>query len=385
MPVNIPTLSVAPSTIVARLAAGDLLDQAPINVRSLMFDGVPLAAAVVASGDLVMIQDLDDSLILKAVTAQSIADLVLSALGDVVGPAGATDEALARYDTATGKLIQDSLILVDDAGAMTGMTTVDGRDLAVDGSKLDGIAPLATIDQTGAAIKSLYELEVLAFTDAQFSKLSGIEPLADITDEGNVIPALDGATITTATLAPTDKVLIQDVDDSDNLKTVTAQAIADLAGAASLLTEVLSTSGTTIDFSIPAGTTRITIIFNAVSVSGTSSLLIQLGDAGGFELTGYISTSTVNNGVGGGAVDSSIIGMVISTGNPANEFSGIMTLNLVNANDTWVSSHVGRMDPNFTDHGGGSKDLSAEITDVRITTVNGTDTFDNGSINVLLG
>jgi hypothetical protein len=107
MPVNIPTLSVAPSTIVARLAAGDLLDQAPIAVRSLMFDGVPITPATIAAGDLVIIQDLDDSLTLKTVTTQSIADLI--GAGDVQGPAVATDDAITRYDGTTGKLIKDSV------------------------------------------------------------------------------------------------------------------------------------------------------------------------------------------------------------------------------------------------------------------------------------
>lgn len=66
-------------------------------------------------------------------------------------------------------------------------------------------------------------------TTAERNKLSGIEPLADVTDATNVISALDGAAITSATVAGTDKVLIQDADDSSNLKTVTAQSIADLA------------------------------------------------------------------------------------------------------------------------------------------------------------
>jgi len=42
--------------------------------------------------------------------------------GDVVGPAGATDNAIARYDTATGKLIQDSGVIIDDADAITGVS-----------------------------------------------------------------------------------------------------------------------------------------------------------------------------------------------------------------------------------------------------------------------
>lgn len=40
-------------------------------------------------------------------------------LGDVIGPASATDEAVARYDTTTGKLIQNSAVLINNDGAVT--------------------------------------------------------------------------------------------------------------------------------------------------------------------------------------------------------------------------------------------------------------------------
>ena len=55
--------------------------------------------------------------------------------------------------------------------------TVDGRDVATDGSKLDGIEAGATADQTAAEIKTAYESnsDTNAFTDAEQSKLSGIE------------------------------------------------------------------------------------------------------------------------------------------------------------------------------------------------------------------
>ena len=54
-------------------------------------------------------------------------------------------------------------------------------------------------------------------------------------NEANVTTALDGAILTPATVAADDKVLVQDTDDSGNLKTVTAQAIADLGGGGSYL------------------------------------------------------------------------------------------------------------------------------------------------------
>lgn len=74
--------------------------------------------------------------------------------------------------------------------------------------------------------------------DADGTKLDGIEASADVTDETNVVAALDGATLTAVTVAGTDKVIVQDASDSDNIKTVTAQSIADLASTG------VDTSGT---------------------------------------------------------------------------------------------------------------------------------------------
>lgn len=41
------------------------------------------------------------------------------ATGDVVGPSSATDNALARYDLTTGKILQNSLVTVSDTGVIT--------------------------------------------------------------------------------------------------------------------------------------------------------------------------------------------------------------------------------------------------------------------------
>lgn len=49
--------------------------------------------------------------------------------GDVVGPASATDNAIARYDTTTGKLIQNSVVTISDSGDMSG-----AGSLAFDGT-----------------------------------------------------------------------------------------------------------------------------------------------------------------------------------------------------------------------------------------------------------
>ena len=49
--------------------------------------------------------------------------------GDVVGPASATDNALARFDATTGKLIQNSAGILDDSGNLSGIATLTAATL----------------------------------------------------------------------------------------------------------------------------------------------------------------------------------------------------------------------------------------------------------------
>lgn len=44
--------------------------------------------------------------------------------GDVTGPASSTDNAVVRYDLTTGKIIQNSVVIISDAGAVTGVTSL---------------------------------------------------------------------------------------------------------------------------------------------------------------------------------------------------------------------------------------------------------------------
>lgn len=66
-----------------------------------------------------------------------------SVSADVVGPASSTDNAVARFDSTSGKLLQNSLVIISDTGAISGVTDitlsglVDGRDVAADGTTLD--------------------------------------------------------------------------------------------------------------------------------------------------------------------------------------------------------------------------------------------------------
>lgn len=147
-------------------------------------------------------------------------------------------------------------------------------------------------------------------------------------------------------------------------------------------TSVASTSGTSIDFTgIPSWAKRITVMFNGVSTNGTSSYLVQLGDSGGIETTGYVSTGTGGTGAAGGTV-SSTAGYIVRGLSASAITSGQMVITLLGSNQ-WCSSHVLTFDSTAMQLGAGSKTLSDTLDRIRITTVNGTDTFDAGSINIL--
>jgi hypothetical protein len=140
---------------------------------------------------------------------------------------------------------------------------------------------------------------------------------------------------------------------------------------------------TSIDFTIPAWATRITVSLNELSTNSTSRKLIQLGDAGGVETTSYVSTSNDVNQASGTSGTSSTAGFVIESAAAAEIISGHYTFTLVNAATfTWIGSGVMKKGTTHVVLSAGSKALSAALTTVRMTTVNGTDTFDAGSINV---
>ena len=105
----------------------------------------------------------------------------------VVGTGSFTGASTGNLTVTTGTLkanIEGATVTTTGNIAVGG--TVDGRDVATDGAKLDLIEASATADQTGAQIKVLYEAESSAFTDAQFTKLANIETAADVTDATNV-------------------------------------------------------------------------------------------------------------------------------------------------------------------------------------------------------
>lgn len=157
---------------------------------------------------------------------------------------------------------------------------------------------------------------------------------------------------------------------------------ADSTGVITSGTAVASTSGTSIDFtSIPSWVKRITVMFNGVSTNGTSSYLLQIG-AGSIQTTGYIGAATRTGASNATALVNSTAGIPIATFDAANVVSGTCRFENITGN-VWVASLMAAATNAITLASGGSVTLSGTLDRVRITTVNGTDTFDAGSINIL--
>jgi hypothetical protein len=144
-------------------------------------------------------------------------------------------------------------------------------------------------------------------------------------------------------------------------------------------TAVASTSGTTIDFTgIPSWVRRITVIYAAVSTSGTSAVIVQLG-AGSFEATGYLGSGA--NGANAAVAFTTGIPSVITLP-AANTFYGTTTIVTAGSN-AWVgNSTIGSSATGNPQYGAAGKTIGGTLDRIRITTVNGTDTFDAGSINI---
>lgn len=77
------------------------------------------------------------------------------ASGDVVGPGSSTDNALVRFDSTTGKLVQNSVGILDDSGNLTGIAalTTSGA-LTLNGGTANGVAYLngSKVLTTGSAL-----------------------------------------------------------------------------------------------------------------------------------------------------------------------------------------------------------------------------------------
>lgn len=145
----------------------------------------------------------------------------------------------------------------------------------------------------------------------------------------------------------------------------------------------VTASGTSVDFtSLPTGLKRITVMFSGLSTNGTSNMQLQLGTSGGIQATGYTCTWSYNGSAN--SAGTATTGFIQYNDTAADTRSGAITFSALDSSaGTWVCTGQAANSRSFTIFSSGVKTLSGTLDRVRITTVNGTDTFDAGTINIL--
>lgn len=254
--------------------------------------------------------------------------------------------------------------LLDDANATTALSTLG---LTANGKSLVTAADYA-------AMKALLDLEIGTDVQAQDATLTALAALT-LTQGG----------LLTMTGADTPAILAKGT--ARQILRMNAGATAPAWDSQITLgTPQASTSGTAIDFTgIPAGVRKITINLSSVGTNGTSPMMVQLGDAGGFESANYAG-GVIYTVAGGATAGTNLTsGFLITNVNvAANTYSGTVTLTLENSTAfTWAETgSIANDSATAFNQSAGAKSLSAELTQVRITMVNGTDAFDAGEINI---
>jgi hypothetical protein len=154
-------------------------------------------------------------------------------------------------------------------------------------------------------------------------------------------------------------------------------------------TEQATTSGTSVTFgSIPSGVSMVVMnLFGVSQASNAQTIRIQLGDGGGIETSGYLSTSAK---IADQAIESATLrhtaGFGLGTINwdSGNILHGSIIFTLQDAAAyTWMyHAMINESDDDGIYFGSGSKALSAELTQIKFGTAAGA-TLDAGAINIM--
>lgn len=233
---------------------------------------------------------------------------VSASSGDVVGPGASTDNAVARFDLATGKLLQNSVVIIGDTGNVTGVNdltvtgdlTVNGTTTTVNTTTLSVEDPLiqlangnATTDTVDIGIVGLYDtsgtqnLYAGFFRDASDNKFKAfVDSQQDLSTSTTVNTAATGYTVATV-VANVEGALTGNASTATTLQTarningvsfngsadITVTAAAGTLTGATLASNVLASSLTSV------GTLLNLTVTNTISGTTSGNVANTLYDA----------------------------------------------------------------------------------------------------------
>ena len=269
------------------------------------------------------------------------------------------------------------------------MTVSNGSTLGTTSAVASKLAVLA-IDNAGTVELAVVNEDIYGLLDERLLISTTAEGGTGTADSGTVIYS------TTARTSVPFRIIgyIQSTQATAGAWATSPSNVAGMGGAilpqqfptinsATALSYTSATNGgTTLDFvSLPSWVKRITIAFQDLSLSASAQILVRLGTGAtpSYATSGYSSTSGEVSG--SASATSRTDGFNMSTNSSSQTVSGIMTIVNITGN-AWVSSHAVKQSTSTVMLGGGDITLGAVLTAVRITSTS-SDTFDNGSVNIL--
>ncbi len=331
----------------------------------------------------------------------------------------AIDQLKKKFNTAATKWYHDA---TDE-----GVLWVKGADVAsatalpllADGARVDvtGTTTIATMNTVGVGtIKCLQFDGALTLTDSasdlvlpsgdittvagdravfheyatgdwellSYSRTTGASVLDDESPQLGGDLDLNSKNFDFPTTANISDCLDEDTMSSDSATMIATQqsikAYVDTASTGITLGTEKSTESITwsvLYSSIPSGTKRITIMPEGVSVNTTEEIEVHLGDSGGLEGSGYVSTAS-----DGTTVANSTAGFLITASGGASDLvSGQIVLTRKNASHTWISSSIVKSGTGVIEVGAGNKTLTGELTQLELEPTGGA-WFDLGTVNI---
>jgi hypothetical protein len=264
-----------------------------------------------------------------------------------------------------------------------------------------GVFPNGSLSLTTLAVSG--SVSGAGFTSLVNNTLSAPGPIGSATPSTGAFTTLTATTLTATgvttplplkgTTSGTVSLAVPAVAGTNTITFPSGTGTVAVQGLSSNITNgtvVNATSGTSITFTgIPSWAKRVTVMFNGVSTTGSSEVQIQLGYASGFVTSGYTGSSAFISVANSGSRNYTTFGsagfLFFNSIIDTNNRDGFTTINLFDSStNRWVAEgSLGTNNETLLSTTVGTVALPGTLTQVRVTTVNGTDTFDAGSINIM--
>ena len=381
-----------------------------LNIYTGVISEQTAMSATVSTADQLLIADVDngDSGAANRITVQKLFSDSLT--NGTFASVNLTGTITSNRTVATSATITTGTIPTLVSNNATIGTTTGTAGVFTSGTITTGLIPTLTVGTTTSTAANITNGTVQTLTASTATITSGtysglinsstgtfsgainstLGTIATLNSTTGTITGLRSTTGTVATLNSTtgtitnlSTTLAGDFTISQGTGTIGTATItpAKLSQPITSGIQVASTSGTAIDFTgIPSWIKKVTVMLNGVSTSGASLLQIQIG-SGSIQTSGYSGYYYLNNTLKGSFSSAFIIAAQSSA---ASINYGSATLNLIGSN-TWVETGI-VADSGFslaTTQSGGVTALSGSLDRIRLTTVNGTDTFDAGVVNII--